>query len=76
MADAVRGKSRAVLIFPANFSVSLQDRMRESRHASDYTVMSSQIEVHMDDTGEYFLMLCSVVCVLFYFVLNRSIVRK
>lgn len=55
MADAVRGKSRAVLIFPANFSLSLQERVRDPRHADNYTVMASEIEVHMDDTGEYFL---------------------
>ncbi|VVC96253.1 ABC transporter G family member 23 [Leptidea sinapis] len=52
MAEAVRGKSRAVLVFPANFSQSLQERMKDPRHASNYTVDSSEIEVHMDDTDK------------------------
>lgn len=51
MAAATRGKSRAVLIFQANFSESLQERMRDPRHVDEYTVMSSDVEVHMDDTG-------------------------
>ncbi|KAI5645573.1 ABC transporter domain-containing protein [Phthorimaea operculella] len=50
MREAVRGKSRAVLIFPANFSASLQDRVRDPRHTDDFTINSSDIEVHMDDT--------------------------
>ncbi|XP_049880943.1 ABC transporter G family member 20 [Pectinophora gossypiella] len=52
MQEAARGKARAVLIFPANFSESLQERMRDPRHTDDFTVMSSEIETHMDDTDK------------------------
>lgn len=51
MAESIKGKARAVLVFPANFSTNLQERVRDPRHADDYTVMHSEIEVHMDDTG-------------------------
>lgn len=51
MIKAERGAARAVLVFPANFSTCLQDRMKDPRHADNYTVENSEITVHMDDTG-------------------------
>ncbi|XP_032523469.1 ABC transporter G family member 20 [Danaus plexippus] len=52
LAEAARGKARVVLVFPANFSSSLQDRVRDARHADNYTLASSEIEVHLDDTDK------------------------
>lgn len=52
MEEALRGKVRTVLVFPANFSMSLQERMRDPRHTDNNTIFSSQIEVHLDDTGK------------------------
>ncbi|XP_045455513.1 ABC transporter G family member 20 [Melitaea cinxia] len=52
MAESIKGKARAVLVFPANFSTNLQERVRDPRHADDYTVIHSEIEVHMDDTDK------------------------
>ncbi|CAH2256272.1 jg22624 [Pararge aegeria aegeria] len=52
MAEAERGRARVVLVFPSNFSASLQDRLRDPRHADVYTIMSSDIQAHMDDTDK------------------------
>ncbi|CAH2059222.1 unnamed protein product, partial [Iphiclides podalirius] len=52
MQAAAKGKARVVLVFPANFSESLQERVRDPRHADDYTVMNSAMEAHMDDTDK------------------------
>ncbi|CAH0721255.1 unnamed protein product, partial [Brenthis ino] len=52
LAEAEKGLARTVLVFPANFSESLQERMRDPRHTDPYTIMNSQIEVHMDDTDK------------------------
>ncbi|XP_047525927.1 ABC transporter G family member 20 [Pieris napi] len=52
MSKAERGAARAVLVFPANFSTSLQERMKDPRHTDVYTVESSEITVHMDDTDK------------------------
>lgn len=52
MEEAVRGRVRTVLVFPANFSMSLQERVRDPRHTDNDTILSSQIEVHVDDTDK------------------------
>ncbi|XP_034837431.1 ABC transporter G family member 20 [Maniola hyperantus] len=52
LAEAGRGSARVVLVFPANFSTSLQERMRDPRHVDIYTIMTSDIQVHMDDTDK------------------------
>nr|XP_026498762.1 ABC transporter G family member 23 isoform X3 [Vanessa tameamea] len=52
MTESVKGKARAVLVFPSNFSASLQERMRDPRHADPSTIAKSEIEVHMDDTDK------------------------
>ncbi|XP_068625706.1 ABC transporter G family member 20 [Battus philenor] len=52
MSDAMRGKARVVLVFPANFSESLQQRVTDPRHADDGTILNSAMETHMDDTDK------------------------
>ncbi|KAI8423035.1 hypothetical protein MSG28_014123 [Choristoneura fumiferana] len=49
---AYHGKCRVVLVFQANFSSSLIDRMVDPRHATDLDVKNSEIEVHLDDTDK------------------------
>ncbi|KAG7297380.1 hypothetical protein JYU34_019359 [Plutella xylostella] len=52
LAAAYGGRARAVLVFPGNFSESLQDRLVDGRKAPDWVIASSDIEVHMDDTDK------------------------
>ncbi|XP_038219569.1 ABC transporter G family member 20 [Zerene cesonia] len=52
MKKAGHGAARAVLVFPGNFSASLQDRVRDPRHADPFTINNSEVQVHMDDTDK------------------------
>ncbi|GBP06186.1 ABC transporter G family member 20 [Eumeta japonica] len=47
-----RDKVRAILIFPANFSESLQERLQDQRSVDDYVINSSVIQVHLDNTDK------------------------
>ncbi|KAM3959841.1 LOW QUALITY PROTEIN: ABC transporter oskyddad [Aphomia sociella] len=58
MNAARRGKARVVIVIPKNFTESLQDRMTDPRNTDTYTIQSSVIDVHLDDTNkqmEWFL---------------------
>ncbi|XP_072934149.1 ABC transporter G family member 23 [Epargyreus clarus] len=52
MFEAAHGKARVVLVFPANFSHNLQERVKDPRHADNFTIDNSEMEVHMDDTDK------------------------
>ncbi|KOB76203.1 Abc transporter, partial [Operophtera brumata] len=52
MYEARHGKARVVLVFPHNYSISLQERISDPRHADYYTVKNSDMEAHMDDTDK------------------------
>lgn len=49
---AYRGLARAVLVFPSNFSSSLQERLQNAQRATDWAIKNSDIEVHLDDTDK------------------------
>nr|AMQ10350.1 ABC transporter G family member 5 [Mythimna separata] len=52
MEEAAHGKARAVLVFAANFSESLQLRITDPRKATFWNVKSSDMEAHMDETDK------------------------
>ncbi|XP_028028239.1 ABC transporter G family member 23 [Bombyx mandarina] len=52
MSEAAHGKARVVLVFPANFSTCLQERITNPRRTDDYTIMNSDVEIHMDNTDK------------------------
>ncbi|CAH0597662.1 unnamed protein product [Chrysodeixis includens] len=52
MAEAARGKARAVLVFHSNFSESLMQRITDPRHVTNWTVKNSDMEAHMDVTDK------------------------
>ncbi|XP_053619421.1 ABC transporter G family member 23 isoform X2 [Plodia interpunctella] len=52
MKAARKGKARAVLIIPSNFTTCLQDRMTDPRHTDNFTIDNSMITVHIDDTDK------------------------
>lgn len=52
MEEAAHGKARTVLVFPANFSESLQMRMTDPRHANRWVIKNSDMEAHMDETDK------------------------
>ncbi|XP_041985224.1 ABC transporter G family member 20 [Aricia agestis] len=52
MSAATTGHARAVLVFPANISTCLLDRVRDPRHADEFTINNSDIQIHMDDTDK------------------------
>ncbi|CAB3227744.1 unnamed protein product [Arctia plantaginis] len=52
MEEAAKGMSRTVLVFAANFSESLQKRITDPRHSNIWTVRTSDIEAHMDETDK------------------------
>ncbi|XP_026729160.1 ABC transporter G family member 20 [Trichoplusia ni] len=52
MAEAEKGKARAVLVFHSNFSESLMQRITDPRHVTNWTVKHSDMEAHMDVTDK------------------------
>ncbi|XP_075986626.1 ABC transporter oskyddad [Anticarsia gemmatalis] len=52
MEEAAHGKARTVLVFPANFSESLQVRITDPRHLNYWIVKNSDMEAHMDETDK------------------------
>ncbi|KAJ0170715.1 hypothetical protein K1T71_013487, partial [Dendrolimus kikuchii] len=52
MAEAERGKARVVLVFPANFSTCLENRVTDPRGMDSYSMKNSEIEAHVDETDK------------------------